>query len=610
MNDRKQPLLYLYDLPKDKTTSVLIASILKEQANYEISEAPQIKRVQDRPFYTAIVKINDPNRYDEICQKLKFFQIDNKECRALPYMKELTAAYRSVTNQNNNIFIKGIDKNKSQKDLEKRIMELLGQQDIVSSLKISITPDHKSNGYGYVLFKSQELVEKALKLQEEGLINEMLITRYQPKDRRDMRKAFNNIYIKNIPAEWKEENLRQLFSKYGHITSLALIQAQIPGQPEGTTAPIAFIAFGDPAEKDKDPEIGIKSANTAVNDLHDVVFDGQKLYVQRAMGKEEREQEKKREQLRFKKSKQRCNLYVKNFPPNTTEQQLRDLFGSYGEIESLKLLPKEGEALYAFICFVSPDSAALAKQQLHLHSLNGKQLYINNYELKEVRQVQQEAAQDQAGFQNYKKQQPAPLTLEILNKPEIYQLIQYLMITLKQQQNGRQGGNQNPRYNNNNQRTGGQRTGGYNNHQQIQQQQMQGIPNNQQQQNMMQHQQMRQQPPVMPPQQMMHQQIPVQQIIPQQIQNLGLPPHIIQYQVESNRIIPAVIPQNPNYKQNVGEFIYDYVEQLSSEIHAPKITGMLIELPIPEIQAFLKDYNRLDRKVKEAHTLLQKSQEQ
>jgi hypothetical protein len=86
---------------------------------------------------------------------------------------------------------------------------------------------------------------------------------------------------------------------------------------------------------------------------------------------------------------------------------------------------------------------------------------------------------------------------------------------------------------------------------------------------------------------------------------MNLPPHVVQYQTEAFRVLPAVLPQNPNYKSQVGEFIYDFVEKLSSENHAPKITGMLIDLPIPEIHAYLRDYNSLAIKVKEAHSLLQ-----
>ena len=49
-------------------------------------------------------------------------------------------------------------------------------------------------------------------------------------------------------------------------------------------------------------------------------FEGYRFYVREAMKKEDRENEMKKEQLRFKNSKKRFNLYVKNFPPNTTEE--------------------------------------------------------------------------------------------------------------------------------------------------------------------------------------------------------------------------------------------------------------------------------------------------
>jgi hypothetical protein len=69
-------------------------------------------------------------------------------------------------------------------------------------------------------------------------------------------------------------------------------------------------------------------------------------------------------------------------------------------------------------------------------------------------------------------------------------------------------------------------------------------------------------------------------------------------------IAPAVAPQNPNYKTQVGEFIFEYVEQVAGEDNAPKITGMLIDLPIPEIKGYLTDFNRLVEKINEAKNLL------
>lgn len=48
---------------------------------------------------------------------------------------------------------------------------------------------------------------------------------------------------------------------------------------------------------------------------------------------------------------------------------------------------------------------------------------------------------------------------------------------------------------------------------------------------------------------------------------------------------------NPNYQAQAGEHIFDYVEQIVGEELAPKVTGMLIDLPVNDIKAYLKDFN-------------------
>ena len=85
---------------------------------------------------------------------------------------------------------------------------------------------------------------------------------------------------------------------------------------------------------------------------------------------------------------------------------------------------------------------------------------------------------------------------------------------------------------------------------------------------------------------------------PQQI------PIPIQYLQQASRVLPAVDKANPNYKAQVGEIIYEYVEKIADEEHAPKITGMLIDLPIEDIRGYLQNFNLLEEKVKQAEQLL------
>ncbi len=81
-------------------------------------------------------------------------------------------------------------------------------------------------------------------------------------------------------------------------------------------------------------------------------------------------------------------------------------------------------------------------------------------------------------------------------------------------------------------------------------------------------------------------------------------PVISSYNQKGFGYLPAVVPENPNYKAIVGEFIYEYVEKLVGDQRAPKITGMLIDLPIDEIKSYLYDFTKLYQKIGDAVNLL------
>ena len=73
----------------------------------------------------------------------------------------------------------------------------------------------------------------------------------------------------------------------------------------------------------------------------------------------------------MKNSKRRCNFYVKNFLPITTEIELKQYFERFGDIDSVNVFPREGEALYAFVCYKSPEDADIAMQKVPNHPLQG-----------------------------------------------------------------------------------------------------------------------------------------------------------------------------------------------------------------------------------------------
>ena len=61
-----------------------------------------------------------------------------------------------------------------------------------------------------------------------------------------------------------------------------------------------------------------------------------------------------------------------------------------------------------------------------------------------------------------------------------------------------------------------------------------------------------------------------------------------EYDYKAKRFSPAV--EARNLKDQVGGIIYDYVGNIAGEDRVLEISGMLTDLPIPQIQMFLTSY--------------------
>jgi polyadenylate-binding protein len=372
-----QNYLYLYDLPKSLATSTTLASVLQTKTGIVLTRIPQIRRDLNRPFYSAVMQITEDDKFIIACKEMRYFELgEGMPSRALPFDNDLLGSNPQKI-VDHNIFVRRIPKELSPSQLE----EHFSRYGDIKSLKISLDADHKSRGYGFVCFQDPTSAAKAL--EAEGSADSNQVIRYQPRDKRDFRKIYNNIYAKNFPDEYTEENVVTLFSQFGRIESIKYMR--------NDKGPFAFICFN--SEDKQDREYGPRCAMEAVTKLNGETMvngvqlpDNKKLYVKEALKKTDRVAERLRETIKYKSSKKRCNLYVKGFPDTMPEDDLRKLFAQYGEIESLRMHPPgEGvKKLYAFVCFKKPDEASSAKENL---TINDKALTINHYEIKEVREL-------------------------------------------------------------------------------------------------------------------------------------------------------------------------------------------------------------------------------
>jgi hypothetical protein len=69
------------------------------------------------------------------------------------------------------------------------------------------------------------------------------------------------------------------------------------------------------------------------------------------------------------------------------------------------------------------------------------------------------------------------------------------------------------------------------------------------------------------------------------------------YLYSCHQILPAIVPENPNYRTQVGTIFYEFIDLLIGAERAPKVTGMLIDLPIDDIKLIMQDWSLLQTRV-------------
>ncbi len=71
---------------------------------------------------------------------------------------------------------------------------------------------------------------------------------YFLRGKKDIRKLFNSIYIKDYPVSWDDAKLRSIFEKYGPISLLRVISAKKDELSPETKS--AYICYNDPTNEE------------------------------------------------------------------------------------------------------------------------------------------------------------------------------------------------------------------------------------------------------------------------------------------------------------------------------------------------------------------------
>ncbi|CAI8588020.1 unnamed protein product [Vicia faba] len=226
-----------------------------------------------------------------------------------------------------NVFVKNLAKSIDNVGLH----DLFQEYGNILSSKIVISEDGKSKGFGYIQFGSEESANDAIQKMNGSTVRDkqIYVGKFIRKSERSLPEPdakYTNLYVKNLDPDITEALLKEKFSSFGKILSLAIVKDE-----KGLSKGFGFMNYENPDD-----------ARRATEAMNGSQFGSKNLYVARAQKKVEREKilhqwfaERCMEKnLKYKGS----NIYVKNIDDSVSDEELKSQFVQINK-ENRKQLP-------------------------------------------------------------------------------------------------------------------------------------------------------------------------------------------------------------------------------------------------------------------------------
>jgi RNA recognition motif-containing protein len=364
--DTSKNVLFVSELPDNITESDLETFFQDFKDNIVVI---QINRKAMESYFPksqhATVIFKDMKRADEARRALNLRKLRGRTIRVMWHERDTNKRYGNQAN----LFVKNISTDVSPREFYEKFMQF---GDIVSA-KLCEDEDGNSLGYGYINYAEAVSAEKAIAALDEKDVwgTKLEVKKFQKKNERMNTLTVNkNLYIKNIPANFTDTDLKNLFGKFGTIAWSKVLLSK-----EGK--PFALLAYENEDNTQK-----------AIENLKGYKIGDQEMFVDTLMKKSDRQKilstRITENNYRLSSLYKNCNLHVRNLPESVDEKELVEIFGKFGEIKSVKI-PKyiletkvSGEKKeyllgkgFAYVCYTDPEVAKFAMDEMNGKFIEG-----------------------------------------------------------------------------------------------------------------------------------------------------------------------------------------------------------------------------------------------
>jgi polyadenylate-binding protein len=643
--------LYVGDLHNDITEGLLFELFNR------VGPVASIRVCRDtvtrRSLGYAYVNFHDVGDAERALDTMQFTEIKSKACRIMWSQRDPSLRKSGV----GNIFVKNLDGAIDNKQLFD-IFSMFGN---ILSCKVAVNDTGASKGYGYVHFETAEAAKEAVAKLNGATINEteVSVTPFVRVQDRAGQPEWTNLYVKQFPTAYSEEDLTKLFAEHGEIASVFINK-----DDEGKSKGFGFVNFADHESAEKALE-ALNGKNLADPDNEGETTE---LYVSKGQKKSERTREIKAKVDALQQEKlakfNGMNLFVKNLDDTITEEILRESFDKFGTITSAKIvrdeqLPGNPSKGFGYVCYSSPEEATRAVTELNGKILRTKPITVALHQSKEQRRAHLAATYQPRNMRGYPGGNMGGPAMPYMNNMYVQQAQQFpggrgpvgpqggqyngfqpgFAPGPRGQMGGQRGGPQgyiqpgpyspyggmqmggpgNLRRNMPQNGPGGNQMGPGQNRRPMANNAPRGAPSMNRpldpRQNMMPAPGSRGAPPTnqqrfnqgqqqrMPPQQMLIPMQQQQQMMQQQMQQNAAPPRDAPL---DDQALAAADPETQ--KQMIGERLYPLIYQ-HQEPQAGKITGMLLEMDNSELLNLIESPDALLSKIQEALEVLKSHNE-